>query len=84
MGFIPVQAGRVLLDGEDITRRKATDRAGLGMALVRSNEAAKGLPQLELAISLQPKNPKYLCDFGIAALRAGWLEKSFAACQAQR
>ena len=34
MGFIPVQAGRVLLDGEDITRRKATDRAGLGMALV--------------------------------------------------
>jgi branched-chain amino acid transport system ATP-binding protein len=34
MGFIPIQAGRVLLDGEDITRRKATDRAGLGMALV--------------------------------------------------
>jgi len=34
MGFIPVQAGRVLLDGEEITRRKATDRAGLGMALV--------------------------------------------------
>jgi branched-chain amino acid transport system ATP-binding protein len=34
MGFISIQAGRVLLDGEDITRRKATDRAALGMALV--------------------------------------------------
>ena len=34
MGFIPVQSGRVILDGEDITQRKATERASLGMALV--------------------------------------------------
>jgi branched-chain amino acid transport system ATP-binding protein len=34
MGFIPIQTGRVFLDGKDITQRKATDRAGLGMALV--------------------------------------------------
>ena len=34
MGFIAIQAGRVYLDGEDITRRKATERVGLGMALV--------------------------------------------------
>ena len=41
----------------------------------------KGLPQMETAIALQPRNPKYLCDYGIAALRAGWVEKAFAACQ---
>ena len=34
MGFIPVQAGRIRLDGEDITHCGATERAGLGMALV--------------------------------------------------
>jgi branched-chain amino acid transport system ATP-binding protein len=34
MGFVAIQSGRVLLDGEDITGRKATERAGLGMALV--------------------------------------------------
>src|SRR4051812_48058879 len=34
MGFIDIQAGRVLLDGEDITGRKATERVELGMALV--------------------------------------------------
>ena len=34
MGLAEVQAGRVLLEGEDITRRKATERARLGMALV--------------------------------------------------
>jgi branched-chain amino acid transport system ATP-binding protein len=34
MGFIPLQAGRLLLDGQDISRAKATERAGLGMALV--------------------------------------------------
>jgi branched-chain amino acid transport system ATP-binding protein len=34
MGFIPIQAGRVLLDGQDVTRCKATERAALGMALV--------------------------------------------------
>jgi branched-chain amino acid transport system ATP-binding protein len=34
MGFVAIQSGRVLLDGEDITRRKATERASLGMALV--------------------------------------------------
>src|SRR3954466_3350125 len=34
MGFIPTQSGRILLDGEDITARKATERAALGMALV--------------------------------------------------
>lgn len=34
MGFIPIQSGRVVLDGVDITHRKATERAALGMALV--------------------------------------------------
>jgi len=34
MGFIPVQAGRLYLDGVDITQRRATERAALGMALV--------------------------------------------------
>jgi branched-chain amino acid transport system ATP-binding protein len=34
MGMVQIQGGRVLLEGADITRRKATDRAALGMALV--------------------------------------------------
>jgi tetratricopeptide (TPR) repeat protein len=54
----------------------------LGMALIRSNDMQSGLKELELAIVLQPKNGKYLCDYGIAALKAGWVEKAFAACQA--
>jgi tetratricopeptide (TPR) repeat protein len=54
----------------------------LGLAWLRSGELQKGLPELETTIALQPKNPKYLCDYGIAALRAGWVEKAFAACNA--
>jgi branched-chain amino acid transport system ATP-binding protein len=34
MGMAEIQAGRILLGAEDITRRKATERAALGMALV--------------------------------------------------
>jgi branched-chain amino acid transport system ATP-binding protein len=34
MGLVEIQAGRVLFDGEDITRRKPTERAAMGMALV--------------------------------------------------
>jgi branched-chain amino acid transport system ATP-binding protein len=34
MGMVEIQAGRIVFDGVDITRRKATDRASLGMALV--------------------------------------------------
>lgn len=54
----------------------------LGLALIHSGDLQNGLVELETTISMQPKNPKYLCDFGIAALRAGWVEKAFAACQA--
>ena len=34
MGHVDIFAGRILLDGEDITRRRAIDRVGLGVALV--------------------------------------------------
>jgi branched-chain amino acid transport system ATP-binding protein len=34
MGHVDVHAGRVLLDGEDVTRRRAVERARLGVALV--------------------------------------------------
>ncbi|WP_436702304.1 ABC transporter ATP-binding protein [Nocardioides sp. BYT-33-1] len=34
LGMQPVAAGRILLDGEDITRRSAADRPALGMAIV--------------------------------------------------
>ncbi|HLX63055.1 MAG TPA: tetratricopeptide repeat protein [Planctomycetota bacterium] len=54
----------------------------LGLALVHNGDAQHGLVELETAIAMQPKNGKYLCDYGILALRAGWVEKAFAACQA--
>jgi branched-chain amino acid transport system ATP-binding protein len=34
MGHVDIQGGRILLDGADITRRRAIDRVGLGIALV--------------------------------------------------
>ena len=34
MGHVDVQAGRVLFDGEEVTRRRAVERARLGVALV--------------------------------------------------
>src|ERR1700685_1386433 len=34
MGHVDIHGGRILLEGEDITRRRAIDRAGLGIALV--------------------------------------------------
>ena len=34
MGHVDIYAGRILYEGADITRRAATDRAGLGIALV--------------------------------------------------
>src|SRR5579862_8565257 len=34
MGLVDIHAGRVLLDGKDITRRRAVDRVGLGVAVV--------------------------------------------------
>jgi branched-chain amino acid transport system ATP-binding protein len=34
MGHVEIHGGRVVLEGEDITRRRAIDRVGLGVALV--------------------------------------------------
>jgi branched-chain amino acid transport system ATP-binding protein len=34
MGHVEIHGGRVMLQGEDITRRRAIDRVGLGVALV--------------------------------------------------
>ncbi len=34
MGHVDIHGGRILLDGADITRRRAVDRVGLGVALV--------------------------------------------------
>jgi branched-chain amino acid transport system ATP-binding protein len=34
MGHVDIHGGRIILDGEDITRRRAIDRVGLGVALV--------------------------------------------------
>ncbi|KWV49324.1 ABC transporter ATP-binding protein [Bradyrhizobium macuxiense] len=34
MGHVDIHGGRILLEGEDITRRRAVDRVGLGIALV--------------------------------------------------
>jgi branched-chain amino acid transport system ATP-binding protein len=34
MGHVEIHSGRVVLEGEDITRRRAIDRVGLGVALV--------------------------------------------------
>jgi branched-chain amino acid transport system ATP-binding protein len=34
MGHIDIHGGRILLEGKDITRRRAIDRAGLGISLV--------------------------------------------------
>jgi branched-chain amino acid transport system ATP-binding protein len=34
MGHVDIHGGRVLLEGKDITRRRAIDRVGLGVALV--------------------------------------------------
>ena len=63
-------------------KESAAPHYHLGLALVHSGELQNGLVELEQAIAIQPKNPKYLCDYGVAALRAGWIEKSFAATQA--
>jgi branched-chain amino acid transport system ATP-binding protein len=34
MGHVDIHGGRIILEGEDITRRRAIDRVGLGIALV--------------------------------------------------
>jgi branched-chain amino acid transport system ATP-binding protein len=34
MGHVDIQGGRIVLEAEDITRRRAIDRAGLGISLV--------------------------------------------------
>jgi branched-chain amino acid transport system ATP-binding protein len=34
MGHVDVHGGRILIEGEDITRRRAIDRVGLGIAIV--------------------------------------------------
>jgi branched-chain amino acid transport system ATP-binding protein len=34
MGHVDINGGRIILEGEDITRRRAIDRVGLGIALV--------------------------------------------------
>ena len=34
MGHVDIHGGRILLEGEDITRQRAVDRVGLGIALV--------------------------------------------------
>src|ERR1700751_956637 len=34
MGHIDIHGGRILIEGQDITRRRAVDRVGLGIALV--------------------------------------------------
>jgi branched-chain amino acid transport system ATP-binding protein len=34
MGHVDIHGGRIVLEGEDITRRRAIDRVGLGIALV--------------------------------------------------
>ena len=75
--MIPVY--RAIVNSE---KENAAPHYRLGLALVHAGELQNGLVELETVISMQPKNPRYLCDFGIAALRAGWVEKAFAACQA--
>ncbi len=54
----------------------------LGLALLRGGQIKEGLVELETTIAMEPRNPKYLCDYSVASLRAGWIEKSFAAIQA--
>src|SRR3984893_462250 len=34
MGHVDIHGGRIVLEGQDITRRRAIDRVGLGIALV--------------------------------------------------
>ena len=74
--MIPVYRAIAKSEGES-----ASTRYRLGLALIHGGELQNGLVELEAAIAMEPKNPKYLCDYGVAALRAGWIEKSFAACQ---
>ncbi|MFH0939012.1 MAG: tetratricopeptide repeat protein [Planctomycetota bacterium] len=53
----------------------------LGIAMVRNEQLLDGAAMLEQALQLKPGHPKYLCDYGLAALRIGWLEKAAVACQ---
>lgn len=53
----------------------------LGLALAKNDEPRAGATELEKCINLQPKNSRYMCDFGLVALQAGWLEKATLACQ---
>jgi hypothetical protein len=55
----------------------------LGLALVRNGQLKDGLDELEKARTLKPDNPRYQCDFGLAALQIGWVEKAFLACDAR-
>jgi len=54
----------------------------LGLALARNEEFAKGAVELEKAATLQPANPKYQCDYGLASLHSGLLDKALRACGA--
>ena len=53
----------------------------LGLALAKNEEPRAAAAELEKCINLQPRNSKYMCDFGLVALQAGWLEKATLACQ---
>jgi tetratricopeptide (TPR) repeat protein len=53
----------------------------LGLAMARNDESRSAAAELEKCINMQPKNLKYMCDFGLLALQAGWLEKATLACQ---
>ena len=40
MGHVDIHGGRIIIEGDDITRRRAIDRVGLGISLVPGGTAA--------------------------------------------
>ena len=69
-GVRPAESGKVYLDGEDVTRRRADDRQERGLAYVPEDRAAKGLVQ---DFSLSENNALKTYDEAPFSSRLGWL-----------
>ena len=60
--------------------QNAEARYRLGLALSRAGEPRESLGELERAVALAPAEPRYLVDYGSAALQMGERQKALQAC----
>ena len=72
-GLLPVQAGRIMLDGRDVTRASARARRDRGLGFIPEDRLDRGLsPGLPVAenLALSLYRAARLARFGVVSLRA--------------